>query len=205
MTTSTRGSCFLCHPDERLVYLREGSFFAMLGLGPLMEGYSLIATRQHIASMLDLDDAEAAELGEFTALVRQHLEQRYPPASVAEHGRVAPCVHAATVAHDPHCLHAHRLVFPGVASIDLTQAARDVETYEDFRTACQNFDWPGQYLYSEAPDGRCQISVAPGRLPRQFLRGLVAREVGSVALADWRSHPRLEVVEAGRQRLALAA
>lgn len=187
------------------MYLREGAFFAMLGWGPLMEGYSLIAARQHIPSMFDLDEAAAVELMEFTALVRERLEQRYPAASITEHGRVAPCVHAPTAAHEAHCLHAHRLVFPGVASVDLTGDVFDVEGFEHFSAARRAFRSPGQYLYAEAPDGRCQVAAAPRRLPRQLLRTVVARELRPDVSADWRSHPRLEVVEAARQRLMLAA
>jgi hypothetical protein len=195
--------CFLCEPDERLVFARKGSFFAMLGLGPLGEGYSLIATRDHVPSMLDLDAAGTDELTRFTRRVRSILGARgYPPAVLTEHGRVAACVHAVTAAHEPHCLHAHRLLFPGASVVDLRLIASGVESYRDFRTARGAFDWPGQYLYSEAPDESCSIAPAPRRLPRQLLRRMVAQSLGMEFAADWRTQPGLEVVEAGRRRLA---
>src|SRR5215469_11506206 len=116
MTKSLGGQqkCFLCEPDESLVYHREGRFFAMLGLGPLSEGYSVIATRDHVPSMLDLDPEGVKELVEFTQRVRIRQAMRgYEPGAITEHGRVATCVHAVAGAHEPHCLHAHRLLFPG--------------------------------------------------------------------------------------------
>jgi hypothetical protein len=43
-----------------------------------------------------------------------------------------------------------------------------------------------------------------GRFPRQFFRGLMATVTQSPKLADWKVHPRLEVVEAARARLQAA-
>jgi hypothetical protein len=175
----------------------------MLGLGPLGEGYSLIATRDHVPSMLDLDNEAAEELAEFTGRVRAVLvAHAYAPAAITEHGRVAACVHALTAAHEPHCLHAHRLLFPGIPRVDLGLLASNVQSFGDFRAAHRSFNWPGQYLYSESPDGTCEIARAPWRIPRQALRRLVARSLGIEAAADWQSLPRLEIVEAGRRRLA---
>jgi hypothetical protein len=195
--------CFLCDPDESLVYQREGGFFAMLGLGPLSEGYSVIATNEHVPSMLDLDSESAAELAEFTQRVRIRQAMRgYESGAITEHGRVATCVHAVTEAHEPHCLHAHRLLFPGEPAVDLRPVASNVQAYPDSKAAFHGFDWPGQYLYSEAADGSCTLARAPRRLPRQLLRRLVAHRLGVDEAADWQTHPELAVVEAGRRRLA---
>jgi hypothetical protein len=201
--TEMRHRCFLCEPDPKLVYLQEGSFFAMLGLGPLSEGYSVIATLEHVPSMLDLDRGGAEGLVEFTRLVRARQAMRgYEPGAITEHGRVATCVHAVTEAHEPHCLHAHRLLFPGENAVDLRLVGAEVESYPDALSAFEDFEWPGQYLYSEAPDGSCELARAPRRLPRQLLRRLVAHRLGDGEAADWQARPGLAMVEAGRRRLA---
>lgn len=185
------------------MYHREGRFFAMLGLGPLSEGYSVIATKEHAPSMLDLDSEGAEELVDFTRTVRARQTMfGYEPGAITEHGRVATCVHAVTEAHEPHCLHAHRLLFPAEPTVDLRLVASDVQAFPDSLAAFHGFDWPGQYLYSEAADGSCSLAKAPRRLPRQLLRRLVAHRRGIDQAADWRAHPGLAVVEAGRRRLA---
>ena len=46
--------CFLCSPDKRLVFAESKHFYAMLGLGPIMEGYSILASRAHTPSYFDL-------------------------------------------------------------------------------------------------------------------------------------------------------
>jgi len=196
-------TCFLCDPDPGLVYLRQGNFYAMLGLGPLSEGYSLIATHEHVPSMLDLDRKGAGELVEFTRLVRaRQALHGYEAGAITEHGRVATCVHAITDAHEPHCLHAHRLLFPGEPAVDLRLIVSHVQSYSNSLAAFDGFNWPGQYLYSEAADGSCSLARAPRRLPRQLLRRLVAHRLGLDEAADWRTNPGLALVEAGRQRLA---
>ncbi len=175
----------------------------MLGLGPLTEGYSLIATSEHVSSMLDVEQQHVDELVEFTARVRAMLGAcGYPPATVTEHGRVAACVHTATVRHEPHCLHAHWLLFPGAPVVDLRLVASTVKRYNSFHEARRAFDWPGQYLYSEAPGGGCWIAPARLPVPRQLLRHLVARSLGAEDAADWRAQPGLDMVEAARRRLA---
>src|SRR3954471_17426921 len=93
--------CFLCEPDERLVYMRNDQFFAMLGFGPLGEGYSLIATVGHVPSMLDLDGEDVPALVDFTSEVRGRLAGLFGPALVTEHGRVAACVAPVARRYEP--------------------------------------------------------------------------------------------------------
>lgn len=202
MSLSAVDGCFLCSPEPEWTWLESDRFRAVLGLGPIGTGYTLIATRDHVTSMLDLDAAEAAELDEFTAAVRERLAELGGPAVVCEHGRIAPCLAPAARRHEPHCLHAHRLVFPGQVALDLRSAAPrlrvvDFECFADAR----KIEWPGQYVYAEQPDGRCQVGLVEGPLPRQFLRAVVANEQGWPELADWRRHPRREAVDAAARAL----
>ncbi len=199
------GGCFLCEPDAGLVYMGSESFFAMLGHGPLSEGYSLIATREHDASMLDVSEAEAEELGRFTVAVKQRLRTHYGPTLVTEHGRVAACVAAAVRRYEPHCLHAHRLVFPGEASLDLQAEwhGLSVARYGSSLEAWRGFGWDGEYLYAEDDDGACMVAPSPSSFPRQLFRGVIARRSGQPEAANWADHPRLEVVSAARHRLGV--
>jgi len=198
--------CFLCQPAPDLVYETSKSFSAMLGYGPLGEGYSLVATRDHVASMLDLGRVGAEELVAFTELVRERLSG-YGPAVVTEHGRVAACVAAATARYEPHCLHAHRLVFPGLARLSLSgiRWQENFIDYPDFLAAHRAFDWPGQYLYAEDADGACRIAPAPQQIRRQFFRSLVANKRGEPQLADWQTDPAPPALAAAQRSLGLIA
>jgi hypothetical protein len=198
--------CFLCDPEPALVYAESDRFFAMLGLGPITEGYSLIAARAHVPSMLDLPSGHRKELVDFTALVRERLDTVYGPATVTEHGRVPPCLERHALAHEPHCLHAHRLVFPNSPQLDLTEVAPALVAHEfgSFLGAAVAFRDPGQYLYLENPDGTCQLASVHGPFPRQFFRRVVAATVGALEVSDWQAHPRHEVISLARERLRAA-
>jgi diadenosine tetraphosphate (Ap4A) HIT family hydrolase len=196
------GHCFLCAPSSSLIYARTARFFAMLGVGPISEGYSVLGAMDHVPSMFDLTDDDANELVSFTTRVRRTLQPLYGDAVVAEHGRIAPCV-STVRQHEQHCLHAHRLVFPGRTTLDLAGLAPflHVRRFESFDAAREAFSDHGQYVYVENADGHCEIANVPGFLPRQFLRALIAREAGMEELADWRRFPRPDVILAAQHRL----
>jgi hypothetical protein len=127
----------------------------------------------------------------------------YGDVLVTEHGRVAPCVGAATRAYEPHCLHAHRLVFTGAPSIDFGAFFPGAElsaasTFE--RLAAAGLP-PGQYLYAEDAASRCWVMIVDRPFPRQFFRRVIAAAVGEIETADWHRHPRRDVIEAASARL----
>ena len=187
------------------MFARSEQFFAMLGLGPLGEGYSLIATTTHVPSMLDLDPAEVRALGDFVRTVRAMLEPCFGAAAMTEHGRVAACVAQIAATYEPHCLHAHRLVFPGTERVDLhdVPAQLVVQEFASFDAVYRGFSPPAQYLYTEAVDGSCQVAGYPGRMPRQIMRRLVAAERGELDRADWRACPGWEIVVSAQRKLGL--
>ena len=198
-----REACFLCESFHPWTYEESDSFVAMLGLGPIGEGYSLIAAREHVASMLDLDQDMAAELMEFTERVRARLRPHYGECVVTEHGRIAPCLSAYARAFEPHCLHAHRLVFPGHDRVGLGQLypGFGATPHESFFDAHRFCEYEGQYLYAEDADGSCEIVAVRGPVPRQFFRRLIAARIGAQERVSWEAFPSLDVVEAARVRL----
>lgn len=204
-------ACFLCEPDSSLIYHEDDTFFAMLGHGPIIEGYSLIATKAHIPSMLDIDERAAEKIVLFAQQVRQRLRPYYGEVLLTEHGRVAPCEVdersecKANCLHtrEAHCYHAHRLVFP--LHIDLDEALNKyglaLKHYSSFIECYQKFTPKNEYLYWEKPDGTCTICSAPRQLVRQFFRREIAETINNPDLASWRKFPRLEVVEEAKSRL----
>ncbi len=150
--------------------------------------------------MFDLDEDRLVELEDFTAIVRERLRAFASTALVTEHGRVAACVSSVLDRHDPHCLHAHRLVFPGQGTIDLSRwmPALQVERFASSQAAARLSRAEGQYLYVEQPDATCQVAAVTGRVPRQFLRAVVAAEQRRPELADWRTRPAHRDLDAAR-------
>jgi hypothetical protein len=196
-------SCFLCTPNQDWIYEQDDEFFAMLGLGPIVEGYSLLATKSHTPSMLDLSFHEAEHLVTFTERIKQILKPHYGDVVITEHGRVAPCVDRDRDRKEFHCFHAHRLIFPTEMDLSIAFSEHNLETeeYPNFIECWRGFSWKGEYLYYERADGSCLIAPAPMRLVRQFFRYKVAEYVGHPELADWAKFPQLRVLESARKRL----
>jgi hypothetical protein len=199
---AARPPCFLCSPDPSLVYAREDLFFAMLGWGPIGAGYSIIATVKHEPSMFDLATSDLAELDRFSAAVRERLRTDFGPTIMTEHGRVAPCVAKPIRAYEPHCLHAHRLVFCGHDHLDVHRLAPgyDWATFASIADA-RAADPGGQYLCCQQADGTVELATVSGPLPRQFFRTVVAAAVGHPGLADWRERRGQGVIESARSVL----
>jgi hypothetical protein len=205
MINDGRPDCFLCAPEPGLVYLRTATAFAMLAHGPIKEGYSLVATVAHDPSMLDLDPTDAAAVDDLTRTVRERLHDVYGPAVVTEHGRVAPCVAQPTQAYEPHCLHAHRLVFPGRDVLDVRALAPFYrwETFASYAELRRHGAPPGQYLACEQADGRVDIAAVTRPLARQFFRRLVAYDAGLPQLADWHRNRGDDLIASALRRLGM--
>ena len=194
--------CFLCAPDPELLYARKHPFYAMLGLGAIVEGYSIIATTAHVTSMLDISLEEAGRLVAFQRYIRALLRPHYGEVIITEHGRVPTC-DSPVNRPEAHCHHAHRLVFP--VRLDLADSLHEyglrLEEYPDpldARTRCQ---WAGEYLYFERIDGSCVVAPAPTHVVRQFFRYKIAEAIGRPELSDWVRYPQSESIEAAKMHL----
>jgi len=200
--SAVRPECFLCDPDGSLVYAQSPSFFAMLGWGAVVEGYSLIATKHHIPSMFDISAELVPELNDFTAAIRTQLGRLYGPSVITEHGRISLCEIVSS--HEPHCFHAHRLVFPVEVDLmgALVAAKLQPRTHQNFNAARVASTQLNEYLYYERSDGVCVVADAHGCLQRQFFRGAIATSLGRAELKSWRRYPRLDIVERAKRTLS---
>lgn len=197
-------SCFLCRPDRDLVYAQSESFTARLGLGAIVEGFTILATRDHVPSMFDLDAGKLEEFLDFSERVRCRISNLWAPAVVTEHGRIGLCGSDRPRKHEGHCFHAHQLLFPGMGGL---VSALDASAFEpivanSFLEARQSAGHLREYLYCEEPDGVVLVGHAPARLRRQFFRSAAASQVGHPEFSDWRLHPRLDIIDAARRTLS---
>ncbi len=191
--TSESTECFLCRPQATLIYDRGGFGFALCGLGPLVDGYSVIGATNHVRSAADLEGDEAGEFLKFVQKVRESLIQRYGSCLMTEHGRLPVCVDVSG-STDPHCYHAHFLLFPGVPSLEAKAreyfaGAETATTLEEALAAARSHE--EYFLFSPSPQ-RFVVMTRPGKLMRQFARYLVADALGRPELANWRKFPALE-------------
>jgi hypothetical protein len=188
--------CFLCSPDAKLIYFTNGAGFALCGLGPILPRYSLVASHDHIHSAADLDTSEMAGFVALTSRVRDKLAALHGSCLLTEHGRLPVCVAPGTsVGTDPHCYHAHFLLFPDAPEVE-QQARRyfrrieEASVLSDALVAARAHE---EYFLCSPHPNRFLIMSRPGKLIRQFARLLVAESLGKPELANWRRHPDYDV------------
>jgi bis(5'-adenosyl)-triphosphatase len=67
-------TCAFCKADiEAAAFAEQGDFRAIYNRSPILPGHSLIVPIWHVPSLLDLTDAELAQMVEFSRLVVKNL------------------------------------------------------------------------------------------------------------------------------------
>ena len=181
-------NCFLCSPDEALVYTRTAAGTALCGLGPIVKDYSVVGTSLHVRSAADAL-MSGIEFLSFAEEIRTFLIAQHGSCLLTEHGRVPVCA-GVPGAHESHCFHAHFLFFPSGPDV-MDEVAKQCELFStannltDALVSASNL--PDYFLISPDPHNY-RVFRSLGRLPRQFARHMVASELGFPELADWRLH-----------------
>jgi len=197
--------CFLCNPSKDLVFARSESFYAMAGLGPIVEGYTILSAREHWRSFFDVPESLLGEYYEFVEIVRMRLASEYLYPITTEHGRVPVCASTDPTRHEPHCYHAHQLLFPVSFDFSADLRARNDPVVEatDLSAARNQVRKisEGEYLYFEGSNHHVTVSLPAIRPARQYFRLLVASYLGDMSLADWKAAQRRELALKAKARL----
>ena len=181
--------CFLCNPNPEWVWLKNEHFFVIMALGPVVKGMSIVASTEHTRSMFDVNPTLLPSLLNLTNQAIAHLEEMYKlPVHVTEHGRVGLCEIIGR-SYDPHCIHAHRLLFPANVDLKTQLSNSDIEpiVVSDFNEAKARAGHLIEYLYYESPAGEISVGAMTEAVPRQFFRSAVAHEIGRPELTSWRT------------------
>ena len=165
---------------------------ALCGLGPVVDGYSVVATTDHVASAAD-ESRAGSSFASFASSVREKLVARFGSCLMTEHGRLPVCVDPSGTT-DPHCFHAHFLMFPGITFPDesLTAYFLSQERADSLDKALSLAREHEEYFLFSQDAQHFSVFVRPARIVRQFARLLVADAIGKPELANWRLYPRRE-------------
>lgn len=196
--------CFLCKPKSELVYQENAVGIALCGLGPVISGYSVVATKRHIRSAADVPENDVLGFLDFVTRVRTTLASAFGCCLITEHGRLPVCDYVAGRT-DSHCYHAHFLMFPGAPDIedgavphfDDVHEASSMDEALRLARSCHEY-----FLLSPDPC-RYLVMTSPAKLTRQFARVLVAESLGRANDADWKKSPQCS--EAQRMASDLSA
>jgi hypothetical protein len=181
-------TCFLCEPSQELVFAEDENSVALCGLGPLVEGYSVVATKSHVASAADAVRQNKGFL-DFAKHIRLTLSNRFGNCILTEHGRLPVCLDVSGTT-EAHCFHAHFLLFPGTSDIldDAQRHFARTTMFSSLDEALQSTIDGSEYMLVSPTESKAAILTRPGRLIRQFARLIVAESLGKPELASWRAN-----------------
>jgi len=202
--------CKLCQimampSDEREVkdtVLSETEHFEWIpGLGPFMEGYSLVVSKEHIANANHCPHPVACELDEVVIKAREATSQVYGENTVVfEHGSVGKLSNAGGCIDHLH-IHIMPVTFVRVPEV-LTKCFVDSQPINSRQESVGQFEHSVPYIYYSPRMSR-HFAFQVDALPRQYLRQVVAYECGCPDDWDWRVKPFLDRINGFVKRITM--
>jgi hypothetical protein len=202
---ATRRDCFLCRPNATLLADVSVAGYTMAGLGPLAEGYAVVATHEHLRGLAAATTELRRAYSAYATNIALKLSARYGECFVVEHGNMAVCG-VDDVEGRIHCFHPHFLLVPDrrcdVAPF-YEYFGSNHKTFGSLEEAVHFGADNGQYLLAGNALGPFHVFLPDGELPRQFARGLIADQLGEEHRASWRDEP--DTAWTGRNATSLRA
>lgn len=186
-----RQDCFLCRPKATLLVDVGPVGYALAGLGPLADGYTVVATHDHVQGLAAVPDGTRRLYADYTMTIATRLSRRYGSCFIIEHGNMAICGMDDSAGR-AHCLHPHFLLVPDRrCSVDPFSEyfGSDHRSFGSLAAAVHYGAARGQYVLAGEISGTFHVFLPNGELPRQFARALVAERLELVDRASWRDTP----------------
>jgi hypothetical protein len=217
--------------QENQVLLRSDHFYIFAGVGPIIEGYVIVAPytcdrkRGGLKTLSEASSDLWDELLFLEGIIGRFYREVYgiEGALCFEHGRAGTC----GVSETPHCYHAHMCCFPGSLPIwqDFTKPIWDDFTIPKRRIhRIGNLQDLGGFVGRNPYLLAFGSTVDPGSnpksveresskiwvvlldketdVPRQYLRKLVAHRTGKRDLWDWGAAPENRAMESLCQKFS---
>jgi len=181
--------------------LTSEHFVVFVGMGPLPEGYLLLAPRAHHISYAQVPVEWYPEFLVLKSQVTEMLSSVYTTPIFFEHG-------PASVSKRGGCCIEHAHMHAAPVQVDLLQSisnhfqGRRLYSFYELKDLGEQKQ---PYLFYENVKGERFIFVVPPRIPSQFLRRLLAGELGIPDEWDWALFPRRQaMIETARKLLSVA-
>lgn len=174
-----------------------GNYYVFPGLGQIVEGYLIIATKEHFRGIGEVSEELHSELEKVMATVRTALAQHYWSPLFFEHGPAGPSKRGGC------CIeHAHIHAMPVEIDIlpELTREFRAIRM-ERF-SELKDFVRRGKpYLFLETNTGERYRFEVPDAIPSQYIRRVIAEKIGKSERWDWGAYRGLKEMQSTVLRL----
>lgn len=194
--------CRFCNPPdkERILYESE-NFYIMLSLGPIVEGYLLLVSKQHIGCCADIPDEQFEEFIFLYEKVKVILKESYGNVICYEHGRAGSCLIPSS--GSKHCFHAHMHFIPTKINLNelVKKDFKNSILLKDLSQLRKYFLLNGSpYLFAE-DDKSMNIYPNIVNLKRQYLRFITSRAINQEELYDWVTYQGWEKINLAKDKL----
>jgi len=165
---------------NRIVY-ETNNFVVFPSLGQIVEGYLIIAPKNHYICIGGIPEELYSELEDMQQKVRKILEESYTTPLFFEHGPVSSSRKGGS------CIdHAHFHAVPVKLDIfnDLSRdfPTRSVNSYTDLK---MQFEKGIPYFYLEDNLGKRYLFEIEDQVPSQYIRRLIASKINNHEKWDW--------------------
>lgn len=190
--------CFLCEPEAWRV-IHEGSHVRVLaGTGPLCLGYAIVASKNHVHTVADLDARTFSEFHVLASRLVTALAHVFGPGYTAyEHAKIGSCLLTEAAGDvSTYCHHAHRVFIP--QSVDcFDEVGRYFRNHHPLPDPAGIRALNGaEYVFVESSDGFQPIArhafTEGAGIQSQFMRRILSRRLGRKDSWDWRLELKLE-------------
>lgn len=190
-------SCSLLSPPRNRFLYETPEFMVFPTLGCFVEGYLLICPKQHVSSIANLSTGSFTGLAQLASRVKEIVAAAYGEPIVFEHG-MSGCGRIDAGG----CIeHAHLHVVPG--TIDIEKLLAEYSRPEEIPWSSVAQFAGTSYILGQSYGGKTWVSAVRDVLPSQYMRRLVARELGVFEFWDWRDYPEFDKIDATLARLSL--
>lgn len=180
---------------DRLLHMSQ-RFAVLPALGHLVEGYTMVISKEHVPSVGALSSEDLKELQNVKTHLRQIMEPEFGPIVFFEHGSVVN-----TISSGASVIHAHIHAAPWSSTFWKDTSSPHFSAVDGINYTRDSFARRKTYLFVEDSNGVCYGCRPQKGLPSQYLRRQLAREAGEQGCWNWRYYPFLERVSATIERL----
>jgi|SRR3989344_1835137 len=173
------------------------NFLVFPALGQIVEGYLLLASKKHHIGIGQVPEILYPELESVLSKVRRVLLEAYASPLFFEHGPTS------NIKKGGCCLvHAHIHAVP--VQVDLLLALSKHFKYEKIKSLKalkEQFNKGVPYYFYESNIGERYLFEVPEIVPSQYIRRVIAAEIGKPERWDWRNYYGIEELLNTRGRL----
>jgi len=170
------------------ILVESDNFAVFPSLGQIVEGYLLIASKEHHIGIGNVPQEQYRELDSVCQGVRRMLSDSYGSPLFFEHG-------SASERKKGGCCITHAHIHAVPVQCDILPELGSYFSYseiESFDPLKEQFDKGVPYFFYESNAGKRYLFEIPDIVPSQYIRQVIALKIGKPERWDWRTCPGID-------------